>query len=68
MENNVDVTVSEEMENLTTVENDLLDTENEAAPEETGSALVAGVMQEKNMQQVSTKQRVMKILVQIGLY
>ena len=30
--------------------------------------LKEAIMQEKNMQQVSTKQRVMKILVQIGLY
>ena len=68
MENNVNVPVSEETENLTAVENDLLDTAKETIHEETGSALVAGVMQEKNMQQVTAKQRAMKILVQVGLY
>ena len=57
----------EEMKNET-----LENTENLTA--ESTKALVdaerlkEAIMQEKNMQQVSTKQRVMKILVQIGLY
>ena len=32
------------------------------------TALVGGVMQEQNIQKITTKQRVIKILVQVGLY
>ena len=74
MEDNVKNPISEEAENVTPAENDaLLETvENpiveEDATEEVGSALVAGVMTEKNIQQVTAQQRIMKILVQVGLY
>jgi ABC-type maltose transport system permease subunit len=72
MEENENMTVSNETENLNLVDDDLLDAvkEDPTAEElgENGSALVAGVMQEKDMQQVTAKQRIMKILVQVGLY
>ena len=74
MEENENMTVSNETENLNLVNDDLLDavkedpTTEELGENENGSALVAGVMQEKDMQQVTAKQRVMKILVQVGLY
>ena len=74
MEDNVKNPISEEAENVTPAENDALleMVENpiveEDATEEVGSALVAGVMTEKNIQQVTAQQRIMKILVQVGLY
>jgi len=56
--------ISEVEENETPVENDAPD----VSEEKESSALVAGVMHEKDMQNVSSKQKVMKILVQVGLY
>ena len=40
----------------------------EEAATEGGNVLTKGVMNEKDMQKVTTQQRIMKILVQIGLY
>ena len=75
MEDNVKDPISEETENVTPLTNDeLLDAvKDDPYTEETAEganngALVSGVMSEKNLQQVTTKQRVMKILVQVGLY
>ena len=55
----------EENENLTpdVVEETLAET-----TETEGDILSKAVMKEKDMQQVTAKQRVMKVLVQIGLY
>ena len=64
MEDNVKNPVSEETENNTPVE---IESTPETETKES-SALVEGVMAEKNIQQVTTKQRVMKICVQVGLY
>ena len=64
MEDNVKAPVSEETENNTPVE---IESTPETETKES-SALVEGVMAEKNIQQVTTKQRVMKICVQVGLY
>ena len=54
----------EENENLTPAAEENYTTESVSSTE----ILAQAVMHEKNMQQVSTKQRVMKVLVQIGLY
>ena len=64
MEDNVKEPISEEME----TEIPETDAPLDIVEEQNGSALVAGVMSERNLQQVTTKQRVMKILVQVGLY
>ena len=64
MEDNVKEPISEEMETEIPANEAPLD----VVEVENASALVSGVMSEKNLQQVTTKQRVMKILVQIGLY
>ncbi len=57
----------DELKNQTLEENENLTPETEStAPEK--DILAQAVMKEMDMQQVSSKQRVMKILVQIGLY
>ena len=64
MEDNVNDPISEEMELDILEEDASLDT----AEETNGGTLVKGVMSERNLQQVTAKQRMMKILVQVGLY
>ena len=64
MEDNVKDPISEEMELDILEEDASLDT----AEETNGDTLVKGVMSERNLQQVTAKQRMMKILVQVGLY
>ncbi|MBR2442193.1 MAG: hypothetical protein IKB20_03930, partial [Clostridia bacterium] len=59
----VNETVNEE-EVLVETETQAESTENA----ENAGALVAGVMHEQDIQKVSNKQKVMKILVQVGLY
>ncbi len=44
------------------------ETQAESTQQESESALVAGVMHEQDIQKVSSKQKVMKVLVQVGLY
>lgn len=46
----------------------LVETETQAESTDNAGTLVAGVMHEQDIQKVSTKQKVMKILVQVGLY
>ena len=57
----------EELKNETVEETENLPPVKQTATEE-GDVLTQGVMQEKDMQKVTNKQRVMKVLVQIGLY
>ena len=61
----------DELQNENITETKSLAPETEVVEETTtegGDVLTKGVMNEMNMQKVTTKQRVMKILVQIGLY
>ena len=56
-------------ENLEETETLASDVElNDETTVEEGDVLTQGVMAEKNMQKVTAQQRVMKVLVQVGLY
>ena len=58
--------LSEETEVST--EDEIIENEETVAPSEQTDVLVQGVMHERDMKKVSAKQRVVKILVQVGLY
>ena len=61
----------DELKNENIEETESLTPETEVIEEvagEGGDVLTKGVMNEMNMQKVTTQQRIMKILVQIGLY
>ena len=58
----------DELKNETMKENTPVPAENEAVEITENDILTQAVMHERDMQQVTAKQRVMKILVQIGLY
>ena len=58
--------LSEETEIST--EDEIIENEETVAPSEQTDVLVQGVMHERDMKKVSAKQRVVKILVQVGLY
>ena len=58
--------LSEETE--VSAEIETIENEEAVAPSEEADVLVQGVMHERDMKKVSAKQRVVKILVQVGLY
>ena len=61
----------DELKNENIEKNESLTPEAEVVEEtaiEGGDVLTNGVMNEKDMQKVTSQQRIMKILVQIGLY